>query len=83
MSCHSMALCSSHLLTNISMRDRVSHPSSLTASSAVLKGREEGGARGRERGREGVIGSTVVEAEVEEEVGIGVEEGVETGTADE
>jgi hypothetical protein len=69
------------LLTNINMRDRVSHPSSLTASSAVLKGREEGGARGRERGREGVIGSTVVE--VEEEVGVGVEGGVETVTADE
>lgn len=69
------------------MRDRVSHPSSLTASSAVLKGREEGGASGRERGREGVIGSTVVEAEAEaeeeEEVGVGVEGGVETVRADE
>jgi hypothetical protein len=68
------------------MRDPVSHPSSLTASSAVLKGREEGGARGRDRGREGVIGSTVVVVvvlEVEEEVGIGVEGGVETVSADE
>lgn len=65
------------------MRDRVSHPSSLTASSAVLKGREEGGASGRERGREGVIGSTVVEVEEEEEEGVGVEGGVVTVRADE
>ena len=42
------------------MRDRVSHPSNLTASSAVLRGSEEGGDRGRERGREGVIGRAVV-----------------------
>ena len=57
------------------MRDLVSHPSSLTASSAVLRGREEGGERGRERGKEGVIGSKGV-AEV-------VEVAVETLTADE
>lgn len=65
------------------MRDRVSHPSSLTASSAVLRGSEEGGTRGRERGREGVIGSTVVEVEEEEGVGVGVEGGVETVSAEE
>ena len=50
----------SYLLTSINMRDLVSHPSNLTASSAVLRGSEEGGDRGRERGREGVIGRTVV-----------------------